>query len=577
MTPNKNFMEILVENKVLSREDSEMLDKKFDGNHFAVCQRLKKGSRGGSVSSADIGRWWGDSIGYPYMELGKTLFQNRITQKLPEEKARKFKSIPIYQLGKAITIATVDPENRNKQNDLEAFLGEPVSMVFSFQDEIEDSIDVQYKSAKGLEQLTSNLVPTSLIESILRDEEDVSSEKIQEIAGSQAIVELARGILLLGLKEGASDIHIEPTPNIIRVRYRIDGMLIDRLRLEKNILVPLVSRLKIMSNLDITEKRRPQDGRIVLDLSNKPVEYRFSSAPTLNGEKIVLRVLGQLSDKSIPELGDLAFSHRNLQVLKHLVQTPNGVIFVTGPTGSGKTTTLFSMLKFINRPEVNIVTIEDPVEYNLPGINQVQVNSSVNLDFATSLRCFLRQDPDVILVGEVRDLETARIASQAALTGHLVMTTLHTNNSLQAVTRLIEIGVEPFLVAPAVIGVLAQLLVRKLCENCKEKYLLNTDEIGEIFIWDKKTEVAFYRAKGCSDCNFIGYKGRLAVQEVFILNDHLREKIAEKCSILDIQKTAFSLGFKTMRYDGIKKVLQGLTSLEEVNRVTLRESEMFVL
>jgi type IV pilus assembly protein PilB len=258
-------------------------------------------------------------------------------------------------------------------------------------------------------------------------------------------------------------------------------------------------------------------------------------------------------------------------MFKKLIETPNGVVFITGPTGSGKTTTLYSALMHLNKPEINIVTIEDPIEYTLPGANQIQVNMAIDLNFAKILRSVLRQDPDVILVGEVRDLETARIASQAALTGHLVMTTMHTNNSLQAVTRLMEIGVEPFLVAPAVIGVLAQRLVRRICPECIEKYRPSDEEMNKYFIWDQKIEVSFYRGRGCNYCSFSGYAGRLAIHELFILNSELRNLVAKNASILEIQTCAIRNGFQTLRYDGLKKVLRGLTTISEVNRMVGEE------
>lgn len=388
---------------------------------------------------------------------------------------------------------------------------------------------------------------------------------------NQAIVELAKGILILAVKERASDIHIEPGEDMVRVRFRIDGVLHERLKLDADILPPLVSRIKILASLDITEKRKPQDGRISLALPNKAIDYRLSTVPTIYGEKLVMRVLGQVKAKETPDLTDLSLSYVNLAYLKKVVESPNGVFFVTGPTGSGKTTTLYAVLKHLNKPGINIMTIEDPVEYRLNGINQVQVNHAINLDFSSALRSFLRQDPDVILVGEIRDAETAKIASQAALTGHLVLTTMHTNNALQAVTRLVEIGVEPFLVAPAIIGIMAQRLVRKICDNCKEAYALTPEQIEDLFVWDGKRAVSFYRGKGCEVCGHTGYSGRIAIHELFIMNDLIRRMVAKDASIIDIQEEARRSGFRTMRYDGIKKVLRGLTTFDEVNRVTIAD------
>lgn len=568
MTKNPAFFKILTSKGILKEEDIEKLNQKLKGDAFSILLRLCKGVRGTLAKKEDLGKWWADSIGYSFVSLKKTLFQPKIVQKLSEEFARKNKMILIYHFGEAVTAATWDPANQIILREAEKLVGAPLSPVFAFPDEIEDAIEVQYQSSHSLQGLIGKLSLDILSE----DKKEISLKELKELAGNQGIVELARGIMLLAVKENASDIHIEPGEEKVRVRFRVDGVLRERLDLELNILLPLVSRLKIMANKNITERRRPQDGRISIPLSNHSIDFRFACIPTIHGEKIVIRVLGQLSRKSIPDLEELRFSSAHLKVVKKLIGVPNGVIFITGPTGSGKTTTLFSALKHLNKPGINIVTVEDPVEYKLEGITQIQVNPDVDLNFSTVLRAIVRQDPDVILVGEVRDLETAQIASQAALTGHLVMATMHTNNSLQAITRLIEIGVEPFLVAPAVIGVVAQRLVRKICEHCKEKYLLSIEQVEKMFIWDRKIKVFFYRGKGCDYCEQTGYSGRIGIYEIFVLNDKVREMVARSVSILDIQRYALEHGFKPLRYDGIKKTLQGLTTIEEVDRVTVEEA-----
>lgn len=576
MDKNQAFFDVLIERGILTTEDASKIKKTYNGDAFKFLLRLAKGAQGGPIGKEDLGKIWGDLIGFPFVDLRKTFFQTKVVEKLPEDMARKYTAIPIYELGQAVTLATGDPENTRALLDIESALQVKVSPVFAFPNEIKDAIAVQYKSTGYLKELTSALRDKFGIDHILGLDEEITPEQLKKLAGSQAIVEIVRGIMLFALKEKASDIHFEPFLNKVHVRFRIDGVLEEKLILAKPLHLPMVSRIKILANLDITERRRPQDGRITLSMENFSVDFRFSCVPTVNGEKIVLRLLGQMSEKSVPDLEDLGFSPKDLEKVKQMLKTPNGVIFVTGPTGSGKTTTLFAGLKYLNRPEVNIVTIEDPVEYHLPGVNQVQVNHQIDMKFATALRSFLRQDPDVILVGEVRDVETAKIASQAALTGHLVLTTMHTNNALQAVTRLVEIGVEPFLVAPSVIGVIAQRLVRKLCEKCKRKYELTAEEIGNYFKWDRKTPVYFYHPKGCEECKFSGYNGRMAIYEMFVLTDDIRELIAKNSSILDIQKIAMSAGFKTLRYNGLKAVLRGVTSIEEVDQFTLKESELYV-
>ncbi|MBF0397904.1 MAG: type II/IV secretion system protein, partial [Desulfobacterales bacterium] len=287
------------------------------------------------------------------------------------------------------------------------------------------------------------------------------------------------------------------------------------------------------------------------------------------GEKIVLRILGQIQKDEVPDLTELNFSKSNLNTLRKIIESPNGVFFVTGPTGSGKSTTLFSALKYLNKIDVNIMTAEDPVEYRLPRINQIQVNQSIGFNFASALRSFLRQDPDIILIGEIRDVETAKIAAQAALTGHFVLSTMHTNSALQAITRLVEIGVEPFLVAPSIIGVMAQRLVRKICKYCKESYRLTPQEIDNYFIVDEPEieEVLFYKGKGCSECNNIGYHGRIAIHEIFIINEKIRALISRNASVVEIENAASELNFKDMRYDGMKKVLRGMTTIDELNKI----------
>ncbi|NGZ29574.1 MAG: type II/IV secretion system protein, partial [Magnetococcales bacterium] len=396
---------------------------------------------------------------------------------------------------------------------------------------------------------------------------EVSAAALEKLAGSQAMVDLTRSVLLLAAKEGASDIHVEPTETHGTLRFRIDGMLQERGRLTKEVLIPFTSRLKALSTMDITELRRPQDGRLRLELTNRSLDFRVSTVPAVHGEKVVLRLLSQINMREVPDLEDLNFSKSIYDQIRELILSPNGVFFITGPTGSGKSTTLFAAIKAINQPSVNIMTVEDPVEYRLPGINQVQVNPAIGMNFATTLRSFLRQDPDVILIGEIRDLETAKIATEAALTGHLVLSSLHTNNALQAVTRLIEIGVEPFLVGPSLIGIMAQRLVRRICENCKESYQPDREIMDRLFHWDGKQEVLFYRGKGCPQCKNTGFSGRMAIHEMVTVSDEIRRLVIERGSAQQIYEAANRVGYKSMRYDGIKKVLRGFTTVEEVNRV----------
>lgn len=560
MIKNPRFLELLVERQWLHPEEIELLSKKHADNALAVLQELL--GRAPEMKS-ELGRLWGDSVELAFVELSRTLFQASVVRKLPEEFARENRMIPIYRMGEATTLAIVSHINVAAIEEARRLLGTPVSLVWALPQDVQDAIDIEYRSAELIEEMLGALS---------FDTEDViDAEKVKE-AGDQAIAQLVREIMLLALKERASDIHVEPAEKVVRVRFRIDGVLKERLRLSPALLPQLVSRLKIMAEVDIAEKRKPQDGRLILPLANRSIDFRFSSVPTIYGEKLVLRILGSARARSIPDLSELALSQEMLKKLRRVVEAPNGVFFVTGPTGSGKTTTLYSVLKHLNQPEVNIMTIEDPVEYRLEGINQIQVNPTINLDFSQALRAFLRQDPDVILIGEIRDAETAKIASQAALTGHLVLATMHTNNAIQAVTRLVEIGVEPFLVAPSIIGVLSQRLVRRLCDKCKEKYRATPELLDRYFNWDGQRDVYFHRARGCQDCNYTGYTGRIGVHELFVLTDPVRRMISRDAAVTDLLQQAYSEGFKDLRYDGLKKVLRGLTSIEELERVSLEDS-----
>ncbi len=566
MIQNPGFIKDLISRAVITAEDYARLSAKHKGDDFSILMHLVKGA---ARKKEELGRIWSDSLGIAYVDLGKTLFQNSVVEKLPEKFARANHVIPIYQMGDVVTVAAANPSERSVLREAGSLIGSPVSAVFAFPGEIEDAISIQYQSNNALGALLNKISANSLFKSTSK----ISMEQLRQLAGDQSIMELARCMMLLALKERASDIHIEPGEEAVRIRFRIDGILHERLKLDATLLPPLLTRIKVLSKLDITEKRRPQDGRMHLDLTNRSIDIRVSIIPIIYGEKVVLRILGQADITDVPSLSDLMLSRSVLDTVYRILSHPHGVFFVTGPTGSGKTTTLYAALKHINKPGSNIVTVEDPVEIRLPGINQVQVNRDVGLDFASALRAFLRQDPDVILLGEIRDAETAKIAAQAALTGHLVLATMHTNDSLQAVTRLIDIGVDPFLVAPSIIGTMAQRLVRRLCDNCKERVRLSDEEAGSLFMMTPGQEVFFYRAKGCERCSQTGYFGRIAVHEIFVINDQVRTLIARSPSIQDLKEIAARSGFRSLRYDGIKKVLRGLTTIEEIDRITLFADE----
>jgi len=394
---------------------------------------------------------------------------------------------------------------------------------------------------------------------------------VAELVQSQAFTELFNSILLTAFRRRASDIHFESGAAECRVRVRVDGDMAKVLDLPRAVHEAMIVRIKVLCGLDVAQNRLPQDGAFEINFGGRRPAFRASTMPGLYGEKGVLRLLGSLSDQAIPRLSGLGFADSTRQALRRAILSPNGILLVCGPTGSGKTTTLYGCLNEINRPDLNVVTIEDPVEYRLPGANQHQVNAPIGLTFAGILRGILRQDPDVILVGEIRDAETARIATEAALTGHLVMTSLHTNNSLQAVTRLLELGVEAHLVAPTLMGVLSQRLVRRLCSACKEAYLPSADELATYFHNPDAEAVTLFRAHGCPACHGTGYHGRVGVHEILEVSEPLRELIMAHASPTCIAREARRTGYRSMRYDALKKVLLGWTSLDEVERNTLPE------
>ena len=567
MIKNSNFFRILTSKGTVTEEALQRLRKKYQEDAFAILIHLVRRT---ASQKDQLGKLWGDSLGVAYVDMKTTLFQRAIVQQLPEAFARKNSIILMYQFGEAVTAAMSNPADHFILKDAENIVGKPISPVFSFPEDIEDAIEVEYRTEDQLKDLSSRIVTDTIL---IQDITELSKDELHEIAGSQAVIEFVHGLLRLGVKEGASDIHIEPGEEYVRIRFRIDGLLQEKSRLETSLLPPIVSRLKIIANLDITERRRPQDGAIALKLPNRTIDFRFSSVPTIFGEKIVLRILGRAKIGDVPDLSELSFSRSTLDMIYQANRSPHGILFVTGPTGSGKTTTLFSMLKYANDPTLNITTIEEPVEYKLEGINQVQVNLAAELDFASALRAFLRQDPDVMLVGEIRDLETAQIACRAALTGHRVLATMHTNDAAQAVTRLIDIGIEPFIVAPSLIGVMSQRLMRKICDHCRERFLAPPEEVGRLFMQEGR-EVYFYRGKGCYLCNNTGYSGRVAVHEFIFVDNDIRSLISREAPVAEIQQYARKAGFQSMRYDGIKKVLRGLTTIEEVYRVTAADQEM---
>ena len=548
MAANPKFNDWLANRSGIPAQDAKALAARHsrDGMELLLALAAKHPKR-----IDDLGRAWGDSLGVAYVPPDRTLVQPEAVKRLSRTMAEKHGALPIYEMNYVVTVATSTPENRDVGNILEPLMDRHVSLVFAFPHQIQAAIEVAYVEAGELA-------------SMLGGEDGFG--RLGELSREKAVKEFARGLLLLALRERASDVHLEPMEDDVRIRFRKDGVLQEAMRIGLDALPTLTNHLKILAEVDIAENRKPQDGRITLSAGSREIDVRMSCVPTIYGTKTVMRLLGQNAFAAVPEMEELSFSKSVLDDMGKILASPNGIFFITGPTGSGKTTTLFAALKRLNQSGINVMTVEDPVEYRLPGLNQVQVNPAAGVTFASAMRAFLRQDPNVILIGEIRDPETATIAAQAALTGHLVMATMHTNSALQAVTRLIQIGVEPFLVAPSLIGVMAQRLVRRLCDNCKERRELAPAEIQRYFEWDGTTRVGFCRPVGCERCGGTGFQGRLAIHELFVIDEQTRELIARGASILDIQRHARERGYRSMRYDGYKKVLRGLTTPEEVDR-----------
>ena len=557
--------------------------------------------------------------GVPYVDLSKFEINPAVIKHIPAEVAQKYRIMPINRAGATITIAMVDPSNIFAIDDIKFMTGYNVEAVVATEGAIVEAIKKYYgAAARSLVVAKSGGLATSsapreekkisldakdyaidegsledsfvddidtggiidvddfdnLVHGAVDELEVVEDEKMDSLSEEveAPIIKLVNGILLRAAKAGVSDIHIEPYEKKFRVRYRLDGVLKTVMGLPLKIRNAIISRIKIMASLDIAERRLPQDGRIKLKMSrNKVMDFRVSVLPTLFGEKIVMRLL----DKSNLQLDmtKLGFDEDQLANFKDALGKPFGMVLVTGPTGSGKTTTLYSALSELNTDSENIMTAEDPVEFNLMGINQVQMKDEIGLNFAAALRSFLRQDPDIIMVGETRDYETAEIGVKAALTGHLVLSTLHTNDAPSTINRLLNMGVEPFLVSSAVILVVAQRLVRKACMNCKKPQKLPVETlISAGFDPEEAKTVISYKGEGCDICNQTGYKGRVALYEVMPLKDEIKELILQGASVFDIKKAAVSGGMKTLRASGLLKVKAGLTSLEEVVENTFSDS-----
>lgn len=508
-----------------------------------------------------------ESAGVEYLKLKECRFSAELMKAVPEAFARRHRLVPIALENGVLKVAMANIFDITTVDDLERLTKYYVEIKAATEDDIMAAIDRCYGTKEGEAQeivveQEGKPIEDIIEESIKQAEKQAGTGEATEIAMVAPVIKLVDLLLTYAVKQEATDLHIEPEENLIRTRYRIDGILHQGPSLPKKLLSPLTVRVKIMSGMNISENRLPQDGRIKFTTDNKVIDMRVSSYPTTFGETMALRLLDK--DKLVRGLESLGFNLSNLEIFKQVVAKHTGIILATGPTGSGKTTTLYSTLSYLNNLERKIITVEDPVEYELPIIRQSQINPKAGLTFAVGLRSILRQDPDVIFVGEIRDSETAEMAVRAALTGHLVFSTLHTNDAVGAVPRLIDMGVEPFLVASSVAAVIAQRLARKVCSQCKEEVPANPALLAQLSPEEKARITKFFMGKGCSNCRHTGYKGRIGIFELLNITPELSELIMRRANINVLKSQALKLGFRTLRDDALEKVTQGITTLEEI-------------
>ena len=567
MASNPNRLgELLVREKMISLQQLRTAQKeqqKGGQNLGHVLAKL------GFLSDNEMTDFLSTQYRVPAVSLSDYEVDPALLRMVPRDISEKHKIVPISRQGNSIVIAMADPTNLHAIDDVKFLTALTVEPVVASEASIVAAIDRYYNAGPSYEEVMADFEEGEI--DFAQSGDDVNEVELERASEDAPVVRLVNMILLSAIKKGASDIHVEPYENRLRIRYRVDGVLTEEMRPPVRLKTALVSRLKIMSSLDIAERRLPQDGRIRLKLGRgREMDFRVSVMPTIWGEKVVLRLL----DKSNLQLDmtRLGFDPKPLEDFRWAIKQPWGMVLVTGPTGSGKTTTLYSALSELNKDGVNISTAEDPVEYNLPGINQVQTHDDIGLTFAMALRSFLRQDPDIIMVGEVRDFETAEIAVKAALTGHLVLSTLHTNDAPSTIFRLLNMGVEPFLITASVNLVLAQRLARKVCTDCAVPQSVDTAALESLGLTsDQMRRATPMRGIGCRMCNNTGYRGRVALYEVMRMTDSLRELVLQGASTAELRIAAIKQGMVSLRAAGIRKVMAGVTTPEEVLRVTMED------
>ncbi len=565
--PHKRIGEILIEMDLVT--DAEVKEA-------LKLQKTKGGLLGeilvglGYITEKDLLFALGAQSGMEVVDLDDVEVPTEAISKVDANICETFQICPVSWDGKVLTVAVADPLNVAVLDDLRFLLNCEVQGAISNKESVEKAIKKYYEGQTGesLDDILRELGQEAADAMLLEEGGGYSIEDLEKAANSTPVVKLLNLVLLQAIRDKAADVHLEPFENDFKIRYRIDGVLYEMMPPPRHLAPALTSRVKVMSKLDIAETRLPQDGRIELNIGGRPVDLRVSTLPTMFGESVVMRILDRTNVNL--DLEKIGLRSKDLEIFRALVAKPNGIILVTGPTGSGKTTTLYSALSEVNKVDTKIITTEDPVEYDLEGIVQVQINEEIGLTYANCLRSILRQDPDMILVGEIRDLETAQISVEAALTGHVVFSTLHTNDAPSVVTRLVDLGVEPYLLAATLEGIVAQRLVRKICEDCKKEYDPTDEELYELELRsDLVRGKRFYYGEGCKKCNNTGYRGRLALFEIIVLSERLKQMIIDGVSIADLRKQARAEGMKTLRESGVIAIYDGITTIEEVVKETL--------
>lgn len=560
----KDIGTILVEQKNIQKDQLEKFIAESKAENKPLGQYLEEKK---IIKAEDLARAYAKQLSLPFVErVTEDMADTELLSKIPFKFLRDNGVIPVKIDGK-ITLLTANPNNFKPIDELNILLDGNIQIAISTEAAIIEGIN-RFYPIEGTKKMFEELGEEKELAEEAIELGEIEEKDILTMAQEAPIIKLVNHILFQAVKRNASDIHIEPFEKEVRVRYRIDGVLHEVFSPPKRIQGALVSRIKIMANLNIAEKRLPQDGRIEIKVADKPIDIRVSVLPTIFGEKVVMRLLDK--SRTFGKLPNLGFNKHDLDIIMQAIYKPNGIILLTGPTGSGKTSTLYSILSALNTPEKNIVTVEDPVEYQMPGITQVQVNEKIGRTFSAALRSILRQDPDIIMIGEIRDKETATIAIQSSLTGHLVLSTLHTNSAPATITRLIDMGLEPFLISSTVTCIIAQRLVRKLCEKCKEEYTPPASALASLGITPEESKkIKFYKAVGCNECSETGYKGRIAIFEVMSMSPQIAKLTKEKADADVIKREAVKEGMTLLVQDGLNKIKEGITTIDEVLSVAL--------